>query len=522
MKNIIISILLGGALFLVSFDYGKTQYPNEFYNVYLDNELLGTINSSEQLYAYIEDKTEVSLQSEGVIREFCPITDEARELMSTYEYEEYTENKQECVKITITDEKVIEEIHNPEGLYLEKVLTFDNELNTVEDLYAEIVEKKPFSVKGFEFIIRNEENTMQVNVLNKEIFETAINELIYTYIGEEEYKVYLNNNQVKIETTGKNIENVYIEDAITYKETSISVDEKIYIDSNSLANFLLFGDNPKTSTYKVGKNEMVTDIAFNNEVSVNEFLISNPKYTDKNALIIEGTVVQIKETATKISVVSEEFEVYDKESEYQTVYQYEEDQYVNYEEVIQEGSNGMERISQRVKKINGGIVFVEPVNKQVLKLTTNEIIAKGEKEIPHVGYSDRWAWPTASGWIITDDYAWRIHPITGERDFHEAIDIAGTGYNSPIYSVNNGIIVTKESHWSFGNYIVIDHNNGYHTLYAHMNKFMEGLEVGDTVAFGQQIGYMGSTGQSSGPHLHIEVWNCGSMSCRINPWTILR
>ena len=73
--------------------------------------------------------------------------------------------------------------------------------------------------------------------------------------------------------------------------------------------------------------------------------------------------------------------------------------------------------------------------------------------------------------------------------------------------------------YDFGNYIVIDHNNGYYTLYGHMTRFAPGLSVGSTVERGQLIGYVGSTGWSTGPHIHFEVWH-GCKFCRISPWSI--
>ena len=86
-------------------------------------------------------------------------------------------------------------------------------------------------------------------------------------------------------------------------------------------------------------------------------------------------------------------------------------------------------------------------------------------------------------------------------------------------SANNGTVITKEYRYDYGNYIVVNHNNGYYTLYAHLNKFMDGVNVGDTVARGQQIGYVGTTGYSTGPHIHFEVWK-DCKYCRINPWSI--
>lgn len=87
---------------------------------------------------------------------------------------------------------------------------------------------------------------------------------------------------------------------------------------------------------------------------------------------------------------------------------------------------------------------------------------------------------------------------------HTGIDISGGGvYGSPIVAAEAGTVVVAATHWSYGNYVIVDHGGGYTTLYAHMSSI--GCSVGDYVTKGQTIGYVGSTGESTGPHLHFEV-----------------
>ena len=75
-------------------------------------------------------------------------------------------------------------------------------------------------------------------------------------------------------------------------------------------------------------------------------------------------------------------------------------------------------------------------------------------------------------------------------------------------------MVTATYHYSYGNYVVINHNNGYLTLYAHMSRIA--VKVGDVVERGQVIGYVGMTGSATGPHVHYEVWD-GCEYCDVNP-----
>ena len=87
---------------------------------------------------------------------------------------------------------------------------------------------------------------------------------------------------------------------------------------------------------------------------------------------------------------------------------------------------------------------------------------------------------------------------------HKGIDIPAT-IGTPIYAVSSGTIVKREKNSGFGNWIQISHSNSLCTEYAHMSKFKSGLSVGDKVKKGDVIGYVGSTGTATGPHLHLGV-----------------
>ena len=105
---------------------------------------------------------------------------------------------------------------------------------------------------------------------------------------------------------------------------------------------------------------------------------------------------------------------------------------------------------------------------------------------------------------------------------HAALDISGTGHGSPIYAAKDGVVVTSASHYSLGKYVVIMHANNYYTLYAHLAAHR--VSEGQTVSRGQIIGTMGSTGNSTGTHLHFSVsagmpYEGGSF---FNPWTLYR
>lgn len=104
--------------------------------------------------------------------------------------------------------------------------------------------------------------------------------------------------------------------------------------------------------------------------------------------------------------------------------------------------------------------------------------------------------------IITSPFGIRNHPTLGRPVKHNGIDF-GSGRGTEIYAAGDGKVILSEFNNSFGNYIVIEHKNGQSSAYAHLDKLA--ISKGDVVTKGQIIGYSGSTGRSTGPHLHYEV-----------------
>ena len=109
------------------------------------------------------------------------------------------------------------------------------------------------------------------------------------------------------------------------------------------------------------------------------------------------------------------------------------------------------------------------------------------------------------GGEITSNFGYRIHPILGTRILHTGVDYAADRL-TPIFAAGDGVIETAGyDTGGYGNYIVIKHTNGYETLYGHQTKFAAGMAAGVRVHQGQVIGYVGSTGLSTGPHVHFEM-----------------
>ncbi len=116
---------------------------------------------------------------------------------------------------------------------------------------------------------------------------------------------------------------------------------------------------------------------------------------------------------------------------------------------------------------------------------------------------------------ITSGYGWRIHPITGKRSLHRGIDIAGW-YGVPIKACYDGQVVFTGVRGNYGYCIIIRHNSEYSTLYGHCSKIA--VNRGAFVSQGDIIGYVGSSGRTTGPHLHFEVRRNGRC---VNPFAVM-
>lgn len=575
MKKIgmgLIITILSLMIFILGFDYRANEMPNEYYQVYLDDKLIGTIRSKDELTNYISaegEKIKRKVEDYQFLLDYDCIdnmsdSDEERynQILSDFNEEYNSELKllskgelinsknstivTNCLSGRLTDnEKYLlnnyilkhqiylyaDKINEPNGLQVRKVTTYNNQTTPVPDIYEEISENKPFTVKGYQISIKSidsdtSKTTVQnIYVLNPDIFKKAVESMIKTYLGELDYNAYYDGTQTKIQTIGYYINNVYVEENITIKEMQIPVDEIIYIDDITLAKYLLFGTTDKQQAYIVQDGDTISSIAMNNKISTSEFLISNRQFTSESSLLFPGQQVVIGVTDPQLKIVVEKEVREEVESKYNVTERINPDKVIGDDTVIQKGENGLLRVSRLTKSINGDVISVEPVGEnEILKYPIDEVIERGGKAVPNIG-SGSWAWPTNPGYMITSYYQWRISPINGRREFHTGLDIAGTGYRSPIYAADNGTVIiaaggcggSGNCNGGWGNYVVINHNNGYYTMYAHMDEL--NVKQDQVVAKGTPIGYMGHTGWATGDHVHYEVWYGGEWQ-RINPLSI--
>ena len=133
----------------------------------------------------------------------------------------------------------------------------------------------------------------------------------------------------------------------------------------------------------------------------------------------------------------------------------------------------------------------------------------GGSDVPSAGESFKY--PLPPGAEITSSYGYRVHPITGNYSLHNGVDLAIYS-GAPIYATKSGYVSTATYNYVYGNYVTINHMDGYSSLYGHMTSYT--VSEGEYVTRGQVIGYVGSTGWSTGAHLHFTIYYNGST---VNP-----
>ena len=339
------------------------------------------------------------------------------------------------------------------------------------------------------------------------MYKRQVDNTVKSFIPKEEYEAYASKTQKEIEDTGKVIENIYIQNTITIKKQNIPVNKTIYQDKETLSKYLLFGTTEQQQQYTVQDGDTISDVAFNNKISTEEFLIANPGFTSENSLLYAGQQVTLGILKPQFNVVSEEQVVFKEEKNYQTETRYDNDKEVGYTETIQAGVKGENKVTQKLQKVNGETKNVVTVTTEVLKEPVNEIIVKGGKQSSYYGggygtavaTKGEWGWP-ASCASVSSPFGWRWGVL------HDGTDIAGCGYGSNIFAAQSGTVVQSGSKFDNGHFITIYHHNGYYSMYAHLCVGCRYVKVGDNVVKGQVIGGMGRTGAATGVHLHFAIW----------------
>ncbi|MBE6774880.1 MAG: M23 family metallopeptidase [Ruminococcaceae bacterium] len=310
---------------------------------------------------------------------------------------------------------------------------------------------------------------------------------------------------------------------IEYIQGYYKEDSGLIWDTGKLQKML---SEPKSEAvyHKVKKGDSLASVAKQYGLSRKQLRTLNPgkdfdDFSSVGKLLVaeEESYVRVKEMKTRTRKVSIPYETVEKQSSSLAK---------GTKKTSQNGAYGQKLVTELVTYINGEISYTSFLSEKITKNPVNKIVLIGTKTYSSPVYggsvtSKGFTWPTRGAYSISSGYGYRNPGISG-WGFHGGIDIIRYGGSTgiPVVASASGTVVTAYSGWSgYGHTVVINHGNGITTRYAHMQPGSICVRAGQYVYQGQQIGRIGSTGNSTGPHLHFEVLVNGR---KVNPLNYVR
>ena len=250
------------------------------------------------------------------------------------------------------------------------------------------------------------------------------------------------------------------------------------------------------TTYTVQQGDTFNAIAYANDMSVSDLKALNPD-VDINRLMI-GDVLNVKELVPVLSVQTTEHQVYTQSIACPVEEVEDDSMYKGDTKIITQGEEGEEQVEADVTFVNGYEQERTVTSTTTLKEPTTTVKAVGTKEKPKTASKGTYKWPVSGR--ISSYFGGRY--IFGSYSYHSGLDIT-CSYGTSIKAADGGTVTFAGYKGSYGNLVIITHDNGVQTYYAHNSSLL--VSAGDKVYQGQVIAKAGSTGRSTGPHLHFEV-----------------
>lgn len=284
------------------------------------------------------------------------------------------------------------------------------------------------------------------------------------------------------------VEEVEFKENIEIKEKVVST--RLFSPREDAVRILARGTD-KILTHIVQRGECLWTIAQANHMTVEDLRRANPQI--KGDLIYAGDALSLVVPDPYVTLRSTELQTFTVDIPYLTEVTYDDSLWPWQEQVISEGKKGQKLVTQEVVRENGEEVARRTVAERTISNPVTRRVVRGSKQVPPMG-SGEMVWPVKGR--VTSYYGWRW------GSFHSGIDIAAST-GTPVLAADNGMVSFRGWNGGYGRLVLIDHGNGLVTAYAHLNDYA--VNMGATVQKGQVIGYVGSSGNSTGPHLHFEV-----------------
>lgn len=388
-------------------------------------------------------------------------------------------------------ENELSKIHDMEilindGIELEPTHLKDKEISTYDELRKEIKSTIDFVVAAYALNIDGEE----IGVLKCENDAKEVVKRIQDYHLEnipensriEDYKIVENIEYIKKEVNINELDE--IEDLVEYIKDG--------------------GEEIKTHIIEVGENFWTLALFYN--TTMEELEKANPDKEPRR--LMPGDEIKLVMPVSKITVETIEEVEYTEAISFDVEVETSSSMYKNQSKIKVSGKRGETKILAKEIKHNGILVDKQVIKEEVVKEPVTQVVVKGTKEVPKTVATGIFLMPTRG----------RISSAFGRRwgRMHKGIDIAAS-HGAAIKAADGGTVVFSGWKNSYGYMIEINHGNGYTTKYAHCSALH--VKAGAKVYKGQHIANVGSTGNSTGSHLHFEVLRYGS---NLNPSNFVR
>ncbi|MCQ2544948.1 MAG: peptidoglycan DD-metalloendopeptidase family protein [Clostridia bacterium] len=405
------------------------------------------------------------------------------------------------------------------GAQLGYVKSKEDVLQVTEMVQRELTEEKNIAV----VVDANDDITFDRKfTLNKDVVIDSADDVLrrLTYMGDLNVKawgIYLDgrkvgaveNKQVAADVL-KKIEDKYAshKEGSVIKEAAIVEDIKIRKSNTDLQDLMnadqmvekLCTSGIKESVHTVVRGETLASIAKDHNLAEEDILKDNPD-VDRQKLEV-GSTITLHETAPIMTVRIVEERTHTEKTDYKTIKKKDDDLYEGFTEVDQKGKKGLAEKIDKTTSINGEVVETVNLKNEVKEKPVDKIVRVGTKERPPTVGSGTYIWPAYSGsYTVTSEFKWRW----GRQ--HEGMDL-GCHVGTDVLASDGGTVVHAGYMGGYGLLVIIDHQDGVQTYYGHNSALL--VHVGDKVFQGQHIAEAGSTGRSTGPHIHFGVKDHGS------------
>lgn len=467
---------------------GKTYTPDERYMVVLNGTELGYVSDASIAHEALKDaRNQINESNSGlalmesdidVYKEATAgnvITGEAlTESIYTLLSSSTVDTKSDAVAYTVRVEDFTVTIASKEEV-VELFERVKARYNTSNEFTVELVENND----GFY-------TTLKTNIVSADVTINEAAQVLATLNGENDVEIDSENIVL-----ADGVLSIGFAEEVEVIETKASLDSIISVEE---AYELITKEHAEKGTYEVKAGDCLSGIATLHNITLNELLELNGGM-DVNSMIYPGEELIVTVPASEISVVIMEETTYEEDYDAPIQYVDNNNLYRGTENVIKNGVPGHREVVAVVTYVNGVETGREIISETIFTEAVPTVVERGTLTPP------TYIKPVNS-YTISSPFGYRNHPITGLWSLHTGVDwYAPTG--TPIKASSSGVVERASWYAAYGYCVDIRHADGSLTRYAHMSAFA--VAYGQTVSQGQVIGYVGSTGNSTGPHLHFEI-----------------